>query len=147
MWGLAAHAACYIYNRTPHSALDFITPFEKLYKKLPDVTNLQIFGAWAYILNETLPKGQKFTSRSNTFYVVGFSKTGYKVFDPTMQKTTNVCNVKIDETVLYKNDFPNSNPNNDTFIVPEDQQIPINQSDPIPSTSRESHPINNPQTP
>lgn len=35
-WGLATHCATYLYNRTPHSALNFITPFEKAYDKQPE---------------------------------------------------------------------------------------------------------------
>ena len=42
LWGMAVHTACYIYNRTPHSGIDFITPFEKLYSKIPDVSNIKM---------------------------------------------------------------------------------------------------------
>lgn len=148
MWGLAIHAACYIYNRTPHSALDFITPFEKFYEKIPDVTNIRIFGARVYALKETIPKGTKFTPRSNTYYLVGFTKTGYTVYDTVTQKTIETCNVKIDETKLYKNDFPNSNPetfniSNQNSLEPTVVNVPIDNSDllhPNPSTSNVSQP-------
>ena len=69
-------------------------------------------------MNETIPKGNKFTPRSNTYYLVGFTNTGYTVFDPSTNKTFNVCNVTIDETKLYRTDFPN--PNVDTFFLSDD---------------------------
>lgn len=28
IWGYASHAACWLYNLTPHSSLDFITPYK-----------------------------------------------------------------------------------------------------------------------
>jgi IS30 family transposase len=40
MWELAIQTACYLYNRTPHSSMGFKTPFELLYHKLPDLSNI-----------------------------------------------------------------------------------------------------------
>lgn len=37
VWNFAVDTACYIYNRTPHSAIDFVTPFEMLFRKEPDL--------------------------------------------------------------------------------------------------------------
>lgn len=65
IWGLAVHAAYY-----SHSVHEFITPYEKMYNKIPDLKNICIFDARAYILNETLLRGEKFKSHSNKFYVV-----------------------------------------------------------------------------
>ena len=105
-WGLAVHTACYLYNRTPHSAINFVTPYEKLYGKIPDLSNIRVFGTRVYVLDELVPKGHKFAPRSNICYLVGFTNTGYVVFEPSTKKTFNTCNVKFDEEKLYKNDFP-----------------------------------------
>lgn len=105
MWGLAVHAACYLYNRTPHSAIKFVTPYEKLYGKIPDLSNICVFGTRVYVVDELVPKGHKFAPRSNVYYLVGFTNTSYVVFEPSTKETFNACNVKLDEAKLYKNDY------------------------------------------
>lgn len=100
LWGLAFHAATYIYNRTPHSRIDFITPYEMLYSKQPDLSYLKVFGSRAYVLDEQIPNGKKLQSRCNKSYLVGYTNTGYTLFDPTTKKTTTSCNVKIDEASI-----------------------------------------------
>jgi ribosomal protein S8/transposase InsO family protein len=106
-WGMAAHCAAYLYNRTPHSALNFITPYEKAFDKLPDLSYLRKFGARTYVLDESVPKGRKAKPRSIITYLVGFTSTGYVVYDPKTRKTMDVCNAKVDETTLYRHDYPN----------------------------------------
>lgn len=39
-------------------------------------------------------------------YLVGFRDTGFIMFNPKSKKTINSCNVKIDENLLYKHDYP-----------------------------------------
>lgn len=134
-WGLAIHAACYIYNRTPHSSIEFVTPFEMLYGKPPDVSTLKVFGSCAYALDEQVPKGKKFQPRSKKLYVVGYTKTGYTLFDPTTEKTIDLCNVKIDEKKLYKTDFPSNK--NETFELQDEHLSP---DDPLPSSSNQTTP-------
>ena len=41
-WAEALDAAVYIYNKTPHTALNFITPYEKRFNKKPNIDNLKI---------------------------------------------------------------------------------------------------------
>lgn len=108
-WGVAVHCAAYLYNRTPHSALNFITPYEKAFDKIPDLSYLRRFGARTYVLNEKLPKGNKIKPRSIITYLVGFTSTGYEVYNPKTRKIMKVCNAKVDETNLYRHDFPNDN--------------------------------------
>lgn len=105
MWGLALHAATWLYNRTPHSSLNFQTPFEKYFNKIPDMSQIRVFGCVGEVLDETIPKGQKFKVRTKTLYLVGFRSTGYIMFDPKSNKTINTCNVKFDESKLYGNEF------------------------------------------
>lgn len=139
LWGLAVQAACYIYNRTPHSSIDFITPYEQLYNKVPDITNVRIFGARTYVLNELVPKGQKFDPRSRTFYLVGYTKTGYILYDPSTKKTIKSCNVKIDESKLYQYDYPVTPGENETLNFSDDpansELLNSTVPEPIPSTS------------
>lgn len=101
-WGLAFQAACYIYNRTPHYAIDFLTPNEKLFGKIPDLGYLKLFGARAFVKVENVPKGKKMDSRSTKMYVAGYTETGYTLYDPKTKKTIQSSNVLIDESVTYK---------------------------------------------
>ena len=106
LWGQVIQSAVWLYNRTPHSSLEFLTPFEKFYNVAPDLKQIRIVGSRAEVLKETLSSGKKFESRSSTCYLVGFYQTGYVLFDPKSKKTIKSCNVKIDETKLYRHDFP-----------------------------------------
>lgn len=53
-----------------------------------------------------VPAGRKFMQKSKTCYLVGFTNTRYKVYDPKTKKVETACNVIIHENCLYKNDFP-----------------------------------------
>jgi len=92
LWDVAVQTACYIYNRTPHSAIDFVTPFVMFFKKEPDLGNVTIFGSRIYSNDLNVPKGCKFQ---------------YLGYDPKTLELEEICNMKIDESVLYKDDFPN----------------------------------------
>ena len=52
-WGLAAQCTCYILNRCPKSGMK-ITPYEAWTNRVPDLSNLQIFGSQAYAKNCTI---------------------------------------------------------------------------------------------
>jgi hypothetical protein len=41
-WAKAAEAATYIYNRTPHSAKGFKTPFKLKYDRKLDISSIKI---------------------------------------------------------------------------------------------------------
>jgi hypothetical protein len=41
-WGEAITASVYLYNRTPHSAIDYKTPYELKYGKKSDLNNIKI---------------------------------------------------------------------------------------------------------
>ena len=41
-WAMTLEAAVYIYNRTPHSSLNFKTPYEIKYSKLPKLNHIKI---------------------------------------------------------------------------------------------------------
>lgn len=101
MWGLAVQAAEWLYNRTPHAAIDYITPYEQFYGKSPDLKQIKIFGSKVEVLDENIPRSQKFMSRSKVAYLVGFRNTGYILYDPITKKTFNSCNVRIDESQAY----------------------------------------------
>ena len=67
---------------------------------------MKVIGSKCYVYRTYVPKGKKFEPRSNIQYLVGYTSTGYRTFDPITGKTTEQYLVLIDEKSLYKNDFP-----------------------------------------
>ena len=51
LWNAAVDTANYIRNRSPSTVLNGQTPHEALFKKLPNINHLKIFGCAAYPLN------------------------------------------------------------------------------------------------
>ncbi|XP_050896338.1 uncharacterized protein LOC127103092 [Lathyrus oleraceus] len=62
-WGECVLAACYLINRTPSSVLNYKTPYEKLFGKVPKFDNMKIFGCLCYAHSQRRD-GDKFASRS-----------------------------------------------------------------------------------
>ena len=48
-WEDAISTACYLQNRSPHTALQGQIPFTLWYGDIPNVSHLKIFGAVAYV--------------------------------------------------------------------------------------------------
>jgi len=126
-WGLAAKCATYIYNRTPHASLDFITPFEKVYSKPPDVSNIRVFGSRTAVHDPLVPQGNKTQARANLHYLVGFTSTGYLTIDPRTKKIHACCSVKINESIQYKHDYPNRY-KDDLLVTPIDRTNTIDEN-------------------
>lgn len=147
-WGLAAQCASYLYNRTPHATLGFITPYEKVHSSPPDVSNIRIFGSRTAVHNPIIPKGNKTQARANVHYLVGYTPTGYLTLDPITKKTHAVCSVKIDETIQYKHDYPKKNKDELTIQpidrnsilneTPADHNIPLDTDNPNNTTVNET---------
>ena len=48
-WDKAMQHACYLRNRLPHRALALRTPYEMWHGKLPDLSDVRVFGCMSYI--------------------------------------------------------------------------------------------------
>jgi hypothetical protein len=89
LWGEALLAATYLYNRTPHSALGFRTPYELYYNIKPDTSiynNLYTWGSTAYYtINKQITKLEP---RQEKAILVGFTDYGfYKLYLPEKRTT------------------------------------------------------------
>jgi hypothetical protein len=51
LWTTAADTANYLRNRSPSSALNYKTPYEIFFTRLPQIKHLRIFDSDAYPLN------------------------------------------------------------------------------------------------
>ena len=81
-WAEAISTAVYLRNGSPTISLPGITPFECLFNRKPDVSNLIEFGCLAFA---HIPKSQrkKFDEKSKKTVFVGYPQgtKGYKLFD------------------------------------------------------------------
>lgn len=48
-WGECILSAVHIINRTPLKALDFISPYEKMFETAPPVDHLRVFGCLCFV--------------------------------------------------------------------------------------------------
>jgi hypothetical protein len=81
-WAWAALTACYLYNRTPHSALHRQTPFEAWSGNKPDLSNLRVLGTRCFV---HVPKKtrQKLDPKSKPMTLIGYAPTqkAWKLLD------------------------------------------------------------------
>lgn len=108
LWNFAAKTAAYLYNRTPHSSLGFVTPYEIFYGRKPNLKHIRIFGSRAFTLNEKIPRGKKVEPRATRQYLVGYTPTGYITCNPTRPVPQFSCNVVINEKYKFKDDSDKS---------------------------------------
>ncbi len=102
--GWASDAATYLYNRVPHTANGDVTPYEKFYGKRPNVKNIRVFGTLAHTLQLRM---KRLDRRTGKRYIVGFTDTGYLVYNPVNGKTERMCNIRTDEMWNYGDDLKN----------------------------------------
>jgi hypothetical protein len=84
---LAVNTTVYVRNRSPTKALNGITPYECLFEKKPDVSNLRVFGCVTYV---HIPDNQrkKLDAKSRKSIFMGYPEgvKGYKLYDPVSRK-------------------------------------------------------------
>lgn len=108
-WAESINTAVYLYVRRPHSALNFITPYEALRQEKPDLSHLRIFGcrAWYRIPAELR---RKLSPRAEPAIFIGYSKTqqGYCFWNPIKRRI-----VVSRDAVFDENTFPAKSPRQD----------------------------------
>ena len=77
-WAEALIAAVYLYNRTPHTSLNYKTPYEIKYKTKPKINNIKIWGSLAYSLNY---KAKKLDPRAKPSILIGYGSNQYKLLE------------------------------------------------------------------
>ncbi|KAH7556718.1 hypothetical protein BM1_06152 [Bipolaris maydis] len=152
LWAEALLAAVYLYNRTPHSSINFRTPFEAKYGIKPNINNIKIWGSLAY-RKEPKEFVGKLDSRVQPYYLTGYlSNNLYRLIDLKSNKIVTARDVQILEGVFndqaydlesqlvidqyndqsddQSNDQLNADPNTNQNLHPMvDQTKPVNQND------------------
>ncbi|KAL2243648.1 UNVERIFIED_CONTAM: Retrovirus-related Pol polyprotein from transposon RE1 [Sesamum indicum] len=104
-WTEALLAATYIINWLPTQTLNWKTPYELLYKKVPNYNNIKVFGCMCFASNVTPFKG-KFKPRATKCVFLGYTQgqKGYKVMDLENEKVYVTR-----DAIFHENSFPFAN--------------------------------------
>ena len=101
LWAEAISYTTYIKNRVLSRTTQF-TPYEYWNERKPDMTLIRIFGSKAFVRNPTV--SSKLEPRSQEGFFVGRCSTqnASRIYIPTKGKIIVSKDVKIGETVLYR---------------------------------------------
>jgi hypothetical protein len=135
--------AVYIINRLPTVVLNQISPFEKLFDKVPNYTLLRVFGCKCFPLLRPYTNN-KLEYRSKPCVFIGYSHAGYRCLEPYSGKVFLSRHVVFDESSFpAKDDAISSLPsriNASTdvpFLIPVSLPIPLLDNT---IAAHESHP-------
>jgi hypothetical protein len=103
LWEEAMKHTTWLQNRTPASALNGKTPHEMKHKRKPDFTNVQEFGAAAYVKDL---KAGKLDPRANVGRFVGYDpeSKGYRIYWPGKRSITVERNVVFNKDDVQTSD-------------------------------------------
>ena len=100
-WDYMAEIACHVYNRTPHSALDGMTPYEALYHRKPDVSHLRVPGCKVVVKLTESEVSEKLDANGKVGIFVGYplGTKGYLIYFPQNNKVQVRYNVIFFENI------------------------------------------------
>ena len=97
-WAKACSTAVYLHNRSPTAALKDETPFQRLFGRRPNISNLRVFGCVSYV---HVPDSQrrKLDAKAHRAIFVGYPPgvKGYKLYDLEKKKFIVSRNVQFFE--------------------------------------------------
>jgi hypothetical protein len=89
LWSEAVATANYLTNRSPTRANSGVSPFQRLYRRPPELHHLRVFGCLAFV---QIPKERrtKLDAHSTKYLMVGYSEVtkGYRFYDPAKRSIT-----------------------------------------------------------
>ena len=100
-WGDCVLTATHLINMLPTPILQYKSPFEILYNKLPDYSTLRSFGCLCYISDLYSPH-DKFAPKTlkSVFLGYPFNKKGYRVMDLATKKCYVTRDVRFVENIF-----------------------------------------------
>ena len=129
-WAAAAVHAAYILNRTPKlRGKRWVTPYELLTGRKPNLNYVRIFGCSAHGLIPKLKREGKLADLSQAGYYLGKSRTqrGFLLFIPGEKKYRVYRTAKFHENIMYKTRTP----------VPSEERTAEDDDDEEPDTPNE----------
>ncbi|XP_074287862.1 uncharacterized protein LOC141613020 [Silene latifolia] len=112
-WGESLLTATHIINKLPSAVLGWKSPYEILFDKTPDYTELRVFGCQYYALQYT-PSKDKFASKGKKCIFIGypFGQKAFKLYDLDTHKIFVSKDVVFQESIFpFKSQTSNSTTN------------------------------------
>ena len=103
LWGYALNLELFIYNRLPHSRLNFKTPHDLLVNRKPDLKYLRRFGSLAYVYNPKIKL--KLDEKSKRGFLIKCTMTSYILFQPETGKFITSKDVVFIESKVLDDHF------------------------------------------
>lgn len=87
-WDYAFMVAVHLYNRNPTAILEHRSPYEALYKRLPEYGKLRVFGS-KYFPNLRAYRNNKLEDKSAPFLFMGYpaNSDGYISYQPYLLRS------------------------------------------------------------
>lgn len=105
-WGDSVAASVYIYNRFPHSALNYQTPYEKWFGRTPTLSHMRVFGCKAWIHRQNRPH-PRLTPKSSHVIFIGYAHR---------QKAYRFWNFQTNRSIVSRDAIFDES----SFVSPED---------------------------
>lgn len=99
-WNEAVRISAYIINRSPHSCMENKTPAEIWNGEKPNIRNMRIFGCIAYVHIQRQFR-DKFDDKTRKCVMMGYTTTGYRLWDIENQKIIVARDVVFNENEFY----------------------------------------------
>ena len=102
-WFECKRAFCHIFNRIPTTtSKGYMTPYQHLFGKAPNVEHLRIWGCKGYINIPLEKRSKNFLARAYVGYLVGYSEyqmNAYRMWLPHSDVVVTSRNVSFDENI------------------------------------------------
>ncbi|KAF8830169.1 hypothetical protein HHX47_DHR2000553 [Lentinula edodes] len=90
LWGFMMGYTVYVWNRTPKKANGMISPWEKQFGTIPDISNFHIFGSTVYVKREKEPGKLDPQAQGGRWVGIEPESNGYFIYWPDRHTERNV---------------------------------------------------------
>jgi hypothetical protein len=131
-WGDAVSTSVYLYNRFPHSKLNYRTPYELWFRYKPNISHCRVFGCKAFVHQQNRHQ-VKLTPKAFPAIFIGYQnrQKAYRLWDPERRKCITSRDV-----IFIENDFTLNQSSSPQHIASMD---PMNLGNIVLEFSNQSH--------
>jgi len=124
-WGEAIRTSVHVLNRSPRKGLDWKTPYEVLFGRIPEVSYLRVFGcrAWVHTHKDQKKKWDP-TSKPMVFVGYELGSRAYRLWNPASRSIVISASVRFDETQFPNRSRPDAAVAGPSRLIPKPNQFP-----------------------